>query len=60
MFGAKITGGGWGGCAVILHEPDASEALSAALSDGYRARFNRDVILLPTVAAPGAETLRFD
>ncbi len=60
VYGAKMTGGGWGGCAVILHEPDASEALNAALSDGYRARFNRDVTLLPTVAAPGAETLRFD
>lgn len=60
VYGAKITGGGWGGCAVILHEPDASEALSDALTDGYRARFGRDVTLLPTVAAPGAETLRFD
>ena len=60
VYGAKITGGGWGGCAVILHEPAASEALNAALTENYRARFDRDVILLPTVAAPGAETLRFD
>lgn len=60
VYGAKITGGGWGGCAVILHQPEVTEALSAALSEGYRARFGREANLLPTVAAQGAEALRFD
>jgi galactokinase len=59
VYGAKITGGGWGGCAVILHAPEASEALSTALTEGYRARFRREAALLPTVAAQGAEGLRF-
>lgn len=60
VYGAKLTGGGWGGCAVIFHTPEATEGLSAALAEGYRARFNREVGLLPTVAAQGGESLRFE
>lgn len=59
VFGAKLSGGGWGGCAVILHEPSVLPALSEALTQGYRERFNRNVNLLPTVAAQGAEAVRF-
>jgi galactokinase len=60
VYGAKLSGGGWGGCAVILHEPGVTDDLCAALSEGYRDRFNREATLLPTVAAQGAEALRFD
>ena len=60
VYGAKISGGGWGGCAVIIHDPAALPALSDALTDGYRQQFNRKVNLLPTVAAQGAEAVRFD
>ncbi|MBC8104570.1 MAG: galactokinase [Cytophagales bacterium] len=60
VYGAKLSGGGWGGSAVILHEPDITEDLCAALADGYRQRFDRDATLLPTVAAQGAESRRFD
>lgn len=60
VYGAKLSGGGWGGCAVILHEPGVTESLCAALSEGYSARFDREAILLPTVAAQGAEAFRFD
>ncbi len=59
VYGAKLSGGGWGGCAVILHAPDATEELSAALTEGYRARFGKDPVLIPTGAAQGAEALRF-
>lgn len=59
VYGAKLSGGGWGGCAVILHAPEATDALCAALTAGYRARFGREVGLLPTVAARGAESFRF-
>ena len=59
VYGAKLTGGGWGGSAVILHEPGVTQSLSEALAEGYRARFGRDATLLPTVATQGAEGLRF-
>ena len=58
VYGAKLTGGGWGGCAVIIHEPQAVEALSAALTEGYRTRYGKEVRLIPTVAAQGAEGFR--
>jgi hypothetical protein len=45
---------------VIVHEPGVEEELARALTDGYRARFARDVTLLPTIAAQGAEALRLD
>lgn len=60
VYGAKLTGGGWGGCAVILHEPGVEESLSAALVAGYRARFGSEPALLPTKAAQGAEALHFE
>jgi galactokinase len=64
VYGAKLTGGGWGGCAIILHDPKVSESLSAALTEGYRARFPSEIAsklsLLPTVASQGAEAVRFD
>lgn len=59
VYGAKLTGGGWGGCAVILHDPGVAEALSEALRVGYKERFRREVGLLPTIAAQGAEAIRF-
>ena len=59
VYGAKLSGGGWGGCAVIIHDPSALEGLSTALTDGYRRRFGRAPNLLPTVAAQGAESVRF-
>lgn len=60
VYGAKLTGGGWGGCAVILHHPDITESLSAALREGYQSRFGREVGILETVAAQGAESVRFE
>jgi len=60
VFGAKLSGGGWGGAAVILHEPDVTDSLTAALTEGYRERFGREVNLIPTVAAQGAEARRLD
>ena len=59
VWGAKLTGGGWGGCAVIFHTPEAQEDLCAALTDGYRSRFGRAPGLIPTVAGPGADCTVF-
>ncbi len=59
VHGAKLSGGGWGGCAVIIHRPEVTESLCAALTEGYKARFGREPSLLPTAAAQGAESFRF-
>ena len=55
VWGAKLTGGGWGGCAVILHTPEATESLCAALNDGYSRKFGLAPTLIPTLAGPGAD-----
>ena len=57
IYGAKLTGGGWGGSAVILHDPaeDITEALNAALIKGYTEQFGAAPTLLATTAAQGAE-----
>ncbi|MDX1933910.1 MAG: galactokinase [Capsulimonadales bacterium] len=64
VYGGKLTGGGWGGCAVILHHPDVTDSLKDALTREYSVRFNTDVAsrlsLLTTVASQGAEAVRFD
>lgn len=60
VYGAKLSGGGWGGAAVILHDPAVTDALSTALTEGYQARFGRDAHLIPTVAAQGAEARQLD
>ena len=59
VYGAKLSGGGWGGCAVIVHHPDVTDALCATLAETYRAKHGREASLLPTEAAQGAESFRF-
>ena len=60
VYGAKLSGGGWGGCAVVVHHPDVTDALCTALTTRYEARFGRAPSLLPTAAAQGAESFRFE
>jgi galactokinase len=60
VYGAKLTGGGWGGCAVILHHPEVAESLSASLTEAYQAKYGKAPVLLQTVAAQGAESVRFE
>ena len=59
VYGAKLSGGGWGGCAAIVHHPDATESLIAALTEAFAAKYGREPSLLPTAAAQGAESFRF-
>lgn len=57
VWGAKLTGGGWGGCAVILHTPEVTDSLCAVLTEGYTQKFGKAPTLIPTYAAPGAEAV---
>ncbi|MGO8704566.1 MAG: galactokinase [Candidatus Brocadiia bacterium] len=49
VFGSRMTGAGFGGCAVALVRPDCVEAFTAKISEGYRAE---------TGAAPGIYIVR--
>ncbi len=39
VIGARMTGGGFGGCVVVLCRPDAIDRVSVALQAGYAGRF---------------------
>lgn len=53
-YGAKLTGGGWGGAAVIAHPPAARPAIEAALRAAWSARTNQPLQILATAASEGA------
>ncbi len=53
-LGARMTGGGFGGCTVNLVRPDAVEALAAAVEADYPARTGLTPTVLRVDAADGA------
>jgi galactokinase len=54
VHGARMTGGGLGGCAVALCPPDLAASLAAEVERGYRARHGRECQVFRTRAAAGA------
>ncbi|MCK6581314.1 MAG: galactokinase [Anaerolineae bacterium] len=53
-YGARMTGGGFGGCAVALVEAGAAETFSAAVAAEYRAQTNIDPAIYVCRASAGA------
>jgi galactokinase len=56
-FGARMTGGGFGGCTVNLVDPAALDHLTEALGDAYRAKFGIDPAFYPVRPVEGANRL---
>lgn len=54
VIGARMTGGGFGGCAVALCEPDAVEKLEARLNAKYRKATGLTHSMFVTTAGDGA------
>jgi galactokinase len=54
VFGARMTGGGFGGCTVMLVRDDAIPAVSDAISAKLRAEFSRDPEIFSSRAHGGA------
>jgi galactokinase len=54
VLGARMTGGGFGGCAVVLATPEGAERLAASLPGAYRARCARRARVWPVRAVDGA------
>jgi galactokinase len=57
VYGARMTGGGFGGCIVALCQPRAVEVLSDHLHKAYTARFGRQPTVTVTTATAGASVL---
>jgi galactokinase len=51
-YGARLTGAGFGGCAIALVEASAVDAIIAAVAAGYKARTGRETT--PFVSRPSA------
>jgi galactokinase len=52
--GARLTGAGWGGCAIAVGDAAALAAAGPGIAAGYRARFARTPRWEVSSAAPGA------
>ncbi len=54
VYGARMTGGGFGGCAIALVASEAENALRAAVLQKYNGRFAKPAIIYTTKAENGA------
>jgi galactokinase len=57
VHGARMTGGGFGGCAIILAAASRAEQIEEAVAAGFDRRFQRRCPIFATRAAAGAEVL---
>jgi galactokinase len=57
VYGARMTGGGFGGCIVALAQPRAVESLSVHLTSEYQRQFNITPTVFATTATAGASIL---
>jgi len=57
VFGCRMTGGGFGGCAVALIEAAAQDAIIHEISVAYKARTGREGTLFVSRPAEGAKTV---
>ncbi len=56
-YGARLAGGGFGGCVVAMAEQPALSDLGEAMSEAFVRRFGRRPELLPCCTADGAELI---
>jgi galactokinase len=54
VYGARMTGGGFGGCAIILADADRADSIAAAITESYNAGFGHPCVIFATRAAAGA------
>jgi len=57
VYGARMTGGGFGGCIVVLCEPEAAARLMQSLRQAYRAKFHIEAQIFSTAATAGASVI---
>ena len=57
VYGARMTGGGFGGCAIILTTAASADTVTQTIADGFTERFGHTCPIFPTRAAQGARKL---
>ncbi|MDQ2899663.1 MAG: hypothetical protein M3Y07_07655, partial [Acidobacteriota bacterium] len=54
VYGARMTGGGFGGCTVNLVRPDAVEHFTREMASTYEERFGIEPFIFPCIPSQGA------
>ena len=57
VYGARMTGGGFGGCVVAIAQPRAVEPLRGHLQNAYAGQFRKEPVVFATGATAGASVL---
>lgn len=57
VYGARMTGAGFGGCAIILCRPDAVDLVTQYLVDGHLAKFDTAPTIFASHAVAGARAI---
>jgi galactokinase len=57
VYGARMTGGGFGGCIIALTQPRSVDALTEHLKKTYPAKFGKDPVIFATAATAGASVV---
>ena len=57
VYGARMTGGGFGGCIVALCQPRSVEMLTGHLRDYYKQKYSIEPGIFATTATAGASVL---
>ncbi|MCD4824045.1 MAG: galactokinase [Phycisphaerae bacterium] len=57
VLGARMTGGGFGGCAIVLCQADHAANIQTTIEDKFLAKFSNPCRIFPTHAAAGAEII---
>ena len=55
VYGARMTGGGFGGCVIVLCHPAHCERVVQGITEAYQTRFGPSVKVFETGAGAGAE-----
>jgi galactokinase len=57
VYGARMTGGGFGGCIVALVQPNSVEGLRGQLTEKYQKQFGIEPVSFVTTATAGASVI---
>jgi galactokinase len=57
VLGARMTGGGFGGCTINLVEKEAETHFIDALNEAYQHQFNQSITPIPIKIAAGVSLL---
>jgi galactokinase len=58
VYGARMMGGGFGGCAIVLVHPDKVKPVTAKLEAEYKKRAKRDATIIPSRAGKGGHVVK--